>query len=346
MKQNNILFFSRRFYPHVGGVEKHIWEVGKELIKRKYLVTLVTEKSSPQEKDREIVGGIHIYRIDAGEDTWVKKFIIWRWLWKHSVILQKADIIHCHDVFYWYLPFSFFYPLKKFFITFHGYEGYPIPLKNILQRNIAAFLSDGTICIGEFMKKWYKTVPTVFAYGGVMVPKKKWKSVRSPSATFLGRLDEQTNIPIYVAAVDLIRKKIPSFRFLVVGDGPLRSSTEKQAKVIGFQKNGDVFLDHARFAFVSRNLSILEAMARKKLVFAVYDNPLKNDYLQMMAYAPYIVIVGSAVDLAKKVLYYTNHPKEEKELVRKAYNWVCKQTWNNMTETYLRLWQIDRSTYI
>lgn len=162
-----ILFFTSRFYPEIGGVEKHALEVAKELVKRGQRVIVISENHGGL-KEKENHGEIEIYRIKINTSEKLKKFIIWGWLYKNRELIKKADIIHCHDVFYWYLPFRFLYPQKAVFTTFHGYETHFPPSKRaILIRKISEKLSWGNICIGDFIKKWYGTKPDFVTYGGV-----------------------------------------------------------------------------------------------------------------------------------------------------------------------------------
>ncbi len=333
-----VLFLARLFYPHIGGVEKHVFEISKILIKKEYKVIVVTEQYEQKLKTYQKYEGISIYRIPIRTSQRLKKFAIWKWLWEHRELITSADIIHCHDVFYWYLPFRFLYPSKKVFTTFHGYEDYPIPKKAIILRKISEKLSFENICVGRFMTKWYGTKPNFVTYGGVHVPKihKKWKNKNS--AVFIGRLDDQTGILTYLEAVKLIRKKIPDFEFIVIGDGKYRSVVKRYCKVITNEPHPQKYLGQAHFAFVSRYLSILEAMACKRLVFAVYDNPLKEDYLTMVPYAKYIVLAESYNRLAKKVLYYINDAKEKEKKVELAYQWVKKQAWDEVVRLYARPW--------
>ena len=74
----NILFFSRLFYPHTGGVEKHVLETSRLLIKRGHKVTVVTEKHDKSLKNKENIQGIEVYRIPVGANNWFRKFRIWK----------------------------------------------------------------------------------------------------------------------------------------------------------------------------------------------------------------------------------------------------------------------------
>jgi glycosyltransferase involved in cell wall biosynthesis len=116
----NILFLSRLFYPHIGGVEKHVFEISQEFIRKGHRVTVITEHYDNLPLI-ETYKKITIYRIPLKESR-DKKLQIWMWFFKHLHLLLESDIIHAHDVFFWYLPFRFLFPLKKVFTTFHGYE--------------------------------------------------------------------------------------------------------------------------------------------------------------------------------------------------------------------------------
>jgi len=338
----NILFFSRLFHPNIGGVEKHVLKISEVLIKKGHNVTVVSEQ------DAHFTGSnyrrIAIYKMPVGKNNWFKKFRIWIWLLKNISLIKKADVIHCHDVFFWYLPFRFLFPFKKVFVTFHGYENYPLKSRQILMHKISEKLAFGNICIGDFIQKWYKTKPTYVSYGAVDVIRSKRRKHEKEkqnknSAVFIGRLDKQTGIKMYVDAYKLIKKKIPDFELLAIGDGPYRGKIAKDIKTLGFQREPEKHFKNYRFAFVSRYLSILEAMAYRKLVFAVFDDPIKKDYLEMSPFAKYIIISGSLADLCSKIKLYLNSRKQERKLVEKAFFWVRKQTWNELTNIYLKLWQ-------
>lgn len=334
-----VVFFARLFYPHIGGVEKHVYEISKELLKKKYKVIVVTEKHGKELLEHEAYKGIEIYRIPVNQNGRLKKFSIWWWLVKKINIIKQADIVHCHDVFFWYLPFRFAFLHKKVFTTFHGYESFPITKKAILIRKISEKLSRGNICIGNYIKKWYKTKPSFVSYGGVDVGEYPISKKRNVNALFIGRLDEQTGIQMYCNAIKKIKKNIPNFEFVIIGDGKFRSYAERYGKVLGLQNRPEKYFLKYRYAFVSRYLSILEAIAARRLVFAVYDNLLKEDYLKMAPFAKFIVIERTAENLAKKVAYYLQHPEEENKLIEKAYDWVKKQSWEEMVSIYTKLWK-------
>lgn len=341
----NVLFFARSFYPHVGGVEKHVYELSNNLSQKGHVVTIITEEQRTDNKatikyDKNLLlqKGIKIYRIPVTTTEKKKKFQIWKWLLTHWEIINNADVVHCHDVFYWYLPFRFIYPMKKVFTTFHGYESYPIKRKAIIYRKIFELLSNGTICVGDFMKKWYRASPSKVTYGAVTIPRNRHKP-KSNTAVFIGRLDEQTNILQYADAVKLIRKSIPDFTLTVYGDGPLREKIKQEGVLrMGWNDKAEQLIGHFDFAFASRYLFILEAMAAKRLVFAMYDNPVKKDYLLLSPFANWISTGITSSEIADYVLQYIFSERKAPENTEKAFRWVKQQSWENLTDTYLALW--------
>lgn len=153
---------ARLYLPHVGGVEKHLQNIS-QVLKSKYDISIVCYKHDSTLPDFEIIDNICVYRLPS-----LDKYSVWFWFTKHLSLLKNADIIHIHDVFYWYLPFKLFFPVKKSFITFHGYEGADPPRwKQIFWHRLAELLTNGNICIGGFHQKWYGVKPTFISYGAV-----------------------------------------------------------------------------------------------------------------------------------------------------------------------------------
>lgn len=157
----NVLFLTRLYWPHVGGVEKHVERIS-EILKKKHEITIVCERHDPLLLDFEQRRGVKIYRI-SGSDKWT----IWKWWLVHLQLIKQADIVHVHDVFFWFLPFRLPYWFKKVYVTFHGYEGAVPTRKQVFWHRLAAKLTRGNICIGDFHRKWYGVKPDFVSYGAV-----------------------------------------------------------------------------------------------------------------------------------------------------------------------------------
>lgn len=345
----NILFLSRLYYPHIGGVEKHIKKISNLLIKKGNKITIITEKDNPKEKEIEIKKSLKIYRIPIKNKSKLKKFLIWLWLFKRRKIIHNADIIHAHDVAFWYFPFRIFYPKKPFFITFHGYEVGKLPtIKSIIIRKISEKISLGNICIGKFITKWYKTKPTFILYGAADIPQVKQNKKYKYDACFLGRVDRDTGIMKYLQALKILKDKGQTIDLIICGDGSevkkakhFAREASIKVKFLGFVKNPIPYLINSRFAFVSSYLAIIEAAQSKKLIFATYNNEIKKDYLKTMPISSSIIIRKTAKELADQISYFLKNPREEKKLIQKSYLWASKQTWEKITQAYIDLWTIN-----
>ncbi len=343
-----ILFFSRLFYPHIGGVEKHVLEVSKLLVKRGYSVTVLTEQYDNQLKKEDKIEGIRILRIDNGNDNWFKKFRVWKNLWIYRKLIKKSDIVHAHDVFFWFLPFRFLYHRKPVYTTFHGYETrFPPSKKAIFIRKISEKLSWGNICVGDYINKWYHTNSTFVTYGGVNIEIKnqsfdfaQGKKSRI-KILFIGRLEVDTGVLLYLKTLDILKEKKINFELEAVGDGSLCSRVAQYGRVHRFVDNSQKYIQDSGIVFASSYLSILESLVYKKPVFSVYDNPLKEDYLKMSPFMKFIVVENDSSKLADKIGYYLDHKNEAQEKGNKGFELVKDKTWNTVADVYLKLWNKD-----
>ena len=366
-----ILFLTRRFHPDIGGGEKHVFEVSKELIKRGHKVTIITESSAhggsrnchsiDQSDTQDInlirpvkssqIGNIdtrklNVIRLNFGAENWFKKFRIWLGVLGMLGIIRNSDIVHCHDVFFWYLPFRFLFPNKKVFTTFHGYETkFPPTATAKFVRKISEKLSRRNICIGKYIEKWYGTKSDFITYGGVSTVqslkskvKNFGKNRKSMNILLLGRLEEDNGVKIYLEALRKLKNRGISYKLTVCGDGNYRRQFGRYGNVHGFVNNLNKYIDRADFIFASSYLSILEAFLRSKKVFSVYQNELKRDYLTLSPFAKYVSVAGDSETLASQVVSSISGGKVPYN--KPAYFWARKQTWSRVADIYLKLWKL------
>lgn len=341
-----ILFLTRKFYPSIGGVERHTLEVAKELVKKVEKVTIVCEEGKRDKGDKgdKRDKGIKVYRIPVTLGAKLKKFQIWRWLWKNRNLIKEADVVHCHDIFFWFLPFRFIFPKKPVYITFHGWEGkFPIPKRYILIRKIWEKLSWGNICIGDYLKKWYGAKTSFITYGGVSLAPPRGSPQATPgvslSLVFVGRLEKDVGLLIYLKALEQLKRKRINFKVEFYGDGSLRKQAEKYGKVFGFTENIFPKISHAQIIFASSYLVILEALSLGKAVISVFDNRLKGDYLKMSPYFKYIVVASNSNEVAQTILKVTQSLNSVKDIVKSGKEWAIGESWEKVADLYLSLWR-------
>jgi len=318
-----IVFLSRYFWPRVGGVERHVLEVGQELVKLGHQITVITLKHDPKLPGSQTHRGLKIIRLPYSNSKWG----IWRELWQKRQFLKTADIVHCHDVFFWYLPFRFLLTNKPVFTTFHGWEGvYPIPTKNILAHRLAEKLSRGNICIGDYLPIHYGTKADFISYGAVTLSYSDRAMKVLQEIIFIGRLEKENAIEEYLAAIKLIRQKY-HLPVTFVGDGQYRRQAARLGRVTGMVTNIKPYLNRPAAILASSYLTIWEALAYNRPVFSLYQNQLKKDYLEKFPAAGSINISGSAEELVGQL-------KEPKKIK------VILPTWKQVVRQYLDLWKI------
>jgi len=310
--------FSRLFHPHIGGVEKHVLEISKRLVKKGHDVIIFTEKYNSKLSISEIFQGARIIRIAYPKTKYFGLLKIWSELWKRFDLIKKVDIVHCHDVFVWYLPFRLLFPRKKIYTTFHGWEGkYPIPFINKMHKKLANVLSVGSISIGKYIQKYYGVTSNTISYGAVDVLIKHTFG-KKKGVVFVGRLDGDTGLPGFLKDIEKGKYKDTNIKF--VGDGNLREECQKYGRVYGFVTNINPFLRKAKVCVPAGYLTALSAMANNCKVKVYPHNELKHDYWEDAPFYKYI----------------------KDNDVKGAYNWAKKQTWEKLLKTYLVLWKVEK----
>lgn len=339
---SQILFLSHYFHPRIGGVEKHALKVCLDLVQRGHSVNVITSQHEPSLPLHETYRGIEIIRLQLPAGSWQKppKFHLWRQLFHHRHHLQQADIIHCHDVFFWYLPFKYFWPLKPVYTTFHGFEGvFPPNAKSKLMRKLSENLSHGNICVGSFIEKWYGTKADFITYGGTDT----FKSTLPPKALkllYLGRLDKDTGIESFLDAIPSLQKEFPQLTVEFCGDGPFKDTATQYGIVHGFQSDISKFINNSRYIFTSGYLSMLESLAHRRSVFSTYTNQLKQDYLYMSPFKDKINIYTSPHDLVSQIRLMSQNQILTQTKLQSNIQWAKTQTWSQVTDTYLQLWRL------
>ena len=132
-------------------------------------------------------------------------------------------------------------------------------------------------------------------------------------------------------------KKI-KFNFTAVGDGVLSNDFKKYGKVVGFQKNINIFLKNADLIFASSYLSMLEAFSFKKNVISVWENDLKKYYLYLTPFKDFIISGNKGEEIVNKLMSLTI--KEKENMINSAFDFAKKNTWEDVVKIYRKLWNL------
>ena len=216
-------------------------------------------------------------------------------------------------------------------------------------------LAAGIVHDGAFIEKWLGVKPDVCPDQGLFPPADELVPVPEPpptSAIFIGRLEPDSGIQIYLDAVRILtHTQGRSFRLNVYGDGSLRAELRDRVlrenlpvHFFGRTPNAQQHISDSCFAFIDGRMAIQEVMARRRLVVAAYVDPIKRDYVGGEAFSPYLVAAANGAEVAEKITYYTDHHEARSTLVARAFELATTLTWRRTAGAYLNLWQ-ERLTH-
>lgn len=327
-----IIFISKYFYPHIGGVENHLLKISEELIKKGCEITVVTSKIT-NSKRYENHKGISIIRFNQPKIKFLGLLVTWMWVIRKYKLFISADIIHAHDVAIWLLPLKLFFPRKKIFLTSHGWEGrYPIPIKNIGLKKLAYLMSSKVLAVGKYIDKYYGVKSTDYIYGGVDIPNDSYgKDMQL--LLYVGRLEEDTGLPLLLNALS----NLTSYKVVFCGDGSLKKECLKYGRVLGF-RDPSKYYKKAFVCFGSGYLTILEALLHKCIVFTAYDNDLKKDYFAMSPFAKHITSVNSSYELRDKLIQCQMNSKSLVKKTDLSFEQFRSMSWDVVVTKYIELW--------
>jgi glycosyltransferase involved in cell wall biosynthesis len=334
-----ILMVTPSFHPSVGGVETHVRRVSECLASRGHPVTVLTHSDAPGE---EALESLTVRRLPRA-NPWSA----WCAARPH---LAASDIVHCHDAYsylHFCLPSWLLPPRRPTFLTFHGYEAYPIPAEAIRRRRFARRRVVNALCAGEFICRRYQTPCFGITYGGVD-PQPAPPLPVTPTALFLGRLAEDTSLLVYLDALAILRREHGrNLPLLVVGDGPLREVAQRFAdaqhltvRFLGTLADPAHLFAEVSFAFVSGYLAIWQALAARRLVFSVYENELKSEYLTCFPDAEQTLMVApDAATLADQLAAHLDNPELGEGRRARGAALAAAHTWDRVADLYLAMYR-------
>jgi glycosyltransferase involved in cell wall biosynthesis len=302
-----ILHISRFFYPHIGGVEKHVFEVAKSLKRKGNRVRVLTEKYDNKLEDVETVDGIKVVRFSYPHIKFFGLIFIWYQIFKKRKLIQDADVVHIHDVFIWHLPFKFLFPNTKVFTTAHGLEpDNPFSKTSIWQKRLAVRLSAGTIGVGTYLEKYTGTKFDMVTYGAISPNRRTHRKINN-FIVYVGRLEKNTGLCKFLEWI----KRNPRYRVEFCGDGQLRKRCEKYGTVQGFT-DPTPYYKKAEYCMPGGSLGAMEALNSECELKIFWHNKLRCDIWKM---SPFYQLKGEEL---KK--------------------WAREQTWDKLADEYLDLY--------
>ncbi len=349
-----ILFFVHRYWPSLGGVETYVHELGRALIKLGHEVDVVAGAHVHGLPPAESHEGISIHRFPAQRSPLRCRL----WFWRRRGLFARADVINVsntHMLEYYWRMIGLLVTRWNVFLTRHGMAFiHPVPESHKCRAFRAQKLAVGTAHDGRFIEKWLGVKPDACPDQGLSPPADELEPVPEPSpgsAVYIGRLEPYTGIRTYLDAVArLNRRRREPFELNIYGDGSLmpelRALVARDSlpvRLHGKTPDAQRHIADSCFAFLDGRMAVQEAMARRRLVFAAYGDPLRRDYVAGESFSPYLITVANGAELGDRVSHFIDHPDERSRMVARAFEHARSLSWDRTARAYVSLWE-DRLT--
>lgn len=223
-----------RFPPHIGGVEKHVYEISKRLAEE-HEVEVVTTAPSGELESEEEVEGVTVRRFNAFAPSNAYYFSPEMYRYLKSC---NFNVVHAHN--YHAFPALFAALAKKdekFVFTPHYHGKGSTGFRNLLNKPYKLFGSkifgkaDKVVCVSDFERR---LVERDFDVGDKVTVIPNGISLReireaepydfdSKLILYVGRLERYKNIQLVIKAMRLL----PDYYFYIIGNGGYKAELER-----------------------------------------------------------------------------------------------------------------------
>lgn len=242
------------YSPYIGGVETHVEEVSKRLVRKGHEVTVISTDPSGRLPKSDVLEGVKVLRFPAfapGDAYYFSPSL--------SSYIKKAggfDAVHAHG----YHAFPAYFAVRarapKFIFTPHYHGRGHTPFRDLLLKPYA-FLgrrifdrASRIICVSEFEKS---LVCRDFKCDGKVavipngVNKAEFKGLEPyPKGLkvilYVGRLEEYKGVQYVLRALPHLQWH----RLQIIGKGPYKEALLKEAKALGVQYRVSILADQTR----------------------------------------------------------------------------------------------------
>ncbi len=310
-----ILLVATRYFPYMGGLETHVYEVGRRLAHAGVEVTVLTTDLSGKLPTEETSEGMQIIRVRA----WPRERDYYFAPGIAQVISHGSwDLIHCQGYHTFVPPLAMSAAGKAnipYVLTFHS-GGHSSRLRNILRsvqwRMLRPLFARAQKLIAvtqfeaAFFQKQLRLPREQFAIipNGAHLPPigKTIERVaertdvmsQEPMIISIGRLERYKGHQRVLAALPKIHEKIPGARLRIVGSGPYESALRKIARKLEVTDYVEIQAvppgDRAAMASViaqadlvtqfseyeSQGIAVMEALALKRPVLVANTSALQE----------------------------------------------------------------------
>ena len=252
-----VLMVTPRYFPYMGGLETHVHEAGRHLVRNGVYVTLLTTEPhghpTPLPKE-EVVEGMRIIRVRAWppeRDYYIAPEI-------YSVIGHGGwDLVHCQGCHTFVPPMAMLAAKKAklpYIVTFHT-GGHSSRFRNgiraIQWRLLRPLLASASKLIGvsRFEADYFRTLlglpTTLFSVipPPSTLPRLAHLPSRAPAQSLIisvGRLERYKGHQRLITALPKLRERRPDAKLLILGAGPYEAALRKLVQKVGVTEHVEI----------------------------------------------------------------------------------------------------------
>lgn len=246
-KRHRIAMVSDFFYPNMGGVELHIYQLSSCLIKRGNKVIMITHSYGNRKGIRYLTNGMKCYYIPQRELYNQSSYptIVGSWnfpLLRQILIRERIDVVHGHQAFSVMALEALFHSKTMGYrtvFTDHSLFGFA-DVSSIHTNKLLKFsLSDVShvICVSNTSKENTVLRGSLYPSDVSVIPNAidttrftPNPSAANPSKTtivVLSRLVYRKGIDLLTELIPLVSNNYPNVHWIIGGDGPKRVDLEE-----------------------------------------------------------------------------------------------------------------------
>ena len=254
-----------RFYPHIGGVETHVYEIAKRLVKDFEIEVLTTDLTGKLPKFEEIDGiTVRRFKSFAPGEAYYFSLDLYRYLKRNS---EKYDVIHAHNYHAFPAFLAYLSRKNKFVFTPHYHAHGHTFFRNLLHRPYKLIggkmfeKADAVICVSNYEKnlilKNFKVdvnkihvIPNGVNLEEFKIAKKikKEKDRSFKRILYVGRIEKYKGIDYIVKAL----KYLDDFILEIVGKGSYKPKIIELARDLGVLNRVRFYQDLSREELIKK----------------------------------------------------------------------------------------------
>lgn len=356
-----VLLVAARYFPYIGGLETHVYEVGRRLARAGVDVSVLTTDPTGRMPRTEEIEGTHVRRVRA----WPRRKDYYFAPEIYPIIAQERwDLIHCQGYHTLVPPLAMAAALRAgvpYVLTFHS-GGDSSRFRKAFRRAQCAALrpllarAERLIGVSRFEAEFFRErlrLPrdrfVVIPNGAQHLPELRDLPAEPTNGKLIvsvGRLERYKGHQRVIAALPKVLEHEPNVRLLIVGVGPYETALRAQARSLGVadrveirgmppgdtQSMAEVFARASLVTLLSEHegqgLAALEALMLRRPVLVAATTALQE--LAQSGLARGVAVESTPDDVATAVLDQLREPMLPAD--------VALPTWDSSMTALLQLY--------